>query len=436
VEEIRRIREELSKKLGEDLEVLLPARRYETAGEISRRCLRRREERLTLTDVLDHVFLHRALGIPIFLALMYAVFQFAYSVSEPFMVMLEAAFGWLGSLAGEAETPLASLWADGICGGLGFVLVFIFPIFFLFFALAILEDSGYLPRAAFVMDRLMYRLGLHGRSFIPLLLGFGCNLPAIMATRVIDDERDRLITILVNPLMSCSARLPVYVLLAGAFFGAYAGAAIFSMYVLGIALAVLMALLFRKTIPQLRGKPAPFILELPPYLRPTLRSVLLKTWQRGVVFLKKAATILFAGALALWALSSFPWGAPLEATYAGMLGHALEPLLRPLGFDWMAAVALFFGFLAKEIVVETFGILYGVAGEEEIQAAVAAHMTPVTAFAFMAFTLIYLPCLATFGIIRAETGSWKWTLFAVAYELALAYAVAATIVAFGSIVWG
>ena len=433
MEEIRRIREELSRELGEDLDVLLPTKRYEVAEDVFKKSVRRRGEKLTLTDMLDHVFLHRALGIPIFLTLMYAVFQFAYSVSEPFMVMLEAAFGWLGSLVGETGTPLASLWADGICGGLGFVLVFIFPIFFLFLALAVLEDSGYLPRAAFVMDRLMHRLGLHGRSFIPLLLGFGCNLPAIMATRVIDDERDRLITILVNPLMSCSARLPVYMLLAGAFFGAYAGAAVFSMYVLGIALAILMALLFRKTIPQLRGKPAPFILELPPYLRPTLRGVLLKTWQRAVVFLKKAATILFAGAIVLWALASFPWGAPLEVTYAGMLGHALEPLLRPLGFDWKCAVALLFGFLAKEIVVETFGILYGVAGEEGIATAVAAHMTPVTAFAFMAFTLIYLPCLATFGIVKTETGSWKWTLFLVAYELILAYVVAAVIIGIGSL---
>jgi len=350
------------------------------------------------------------------------------------MVMLEGVFGWLGGLFGEAETPLVSLWADGICGGLGFVLIFIFPIFFLFFILAILEDSGYLPRAAFVMDRVMYKIGLHGKSFIPMIMGFGCNIPAIMATRSIEDDKDRLITILVNPLISCGARLPVYVLIAGALFGAYAGSAVFFMYILGIGLAVLMALIFRIVIPGLKGKPAPFVMELSPYRLPTVKRVLLHMWGRGVVFLKKAGTILLGGALILWFMSSFTWGADLEASYSGMLGHLLEPLVRPLGFDWMAAVALFFGFLAKEIVVETFGILYGVAGEGAIMGAVSSHMNPVTGLAFMAFTLIYLPCLATLGVVKAETGSWKWVAFLVTYELILAYIVAAIIVGVGSLI--
>jgi len=412
-------------------------RRYRTIEEILKVSLRvRGRGELTISDMLDRVFLNRVLGIPIFLILMWATFQFAFAVSEPFMVMLERAFGWLGGLFGEAETPLVSFWSDGICGGLGFVMVFIFPIMFLFLALAILEDSGYLPRAAFVMDRLMYRCGLHGRSFIPLLMGFGCNLPAIMATRTIGDERDRLITILVNPLISCSARLPVYVLIAGAFFGAHAGTAIFLMYVLGIVLAIMMALLFRKFIPSLRGKPAPFIMELPPYHRPDAKSVLLYMWSRAVVFLKKAGTILLGGALVLCFMASFPWGREIESSYAGILGHILEPLLAPLGFDWMAAIALFFGFLAKEIVVETLGILYGVGGSGAITGAVATHMTPVTGLAFMAFTLIYLPCLATVGIVKAETGSWKWTGFMVLYQLVLAYVVAGIIVVVGNFIIG
>ena len=411
--------------------------RYRAIDRILHASLRgRRDHALTTSDLLDRVFLHKRLGIPVFLTLMWATFQFAFKVSEPFMVMLERIFGWLGGLLGEPTTPLISLWADGICGGLGFVLVFIFPIMFLFIALAILEDSGYLPRAAFVMDRLMYRIGLHGRSFIPMLMGFGCNLPAIMATRSIGDEKDRLITILINPLMSCGARLPVYVLIAGALFGTYAGSAIFSMYVLGIALAILMALLFRRFIPGLKGKPAPFIMELPPYARPAIKSVLLYMWSRAVVFLKKAGTILLGGALVLWFMASFPWGREIESSYAGILGHTLEPLLAPLGFDWMAAIALFFGFLAKEIVVETFGILYGVGGEDAITGAVAAHMTPVTGLAFMAFTLIYLPCLATVGIVRAETGSWKWTGFMVLYQLVLAYVVAGIIVLTGNLITG
>ncbi len=412
-------------------------RRYRTIEEILKVSLRvRGRGELTISDMLDRVFLNRVLGIPIFLILMWATFQFAFAVSEPFMVMLERAFGWLGGLFGEAETPLVSFWFDGICGGLGFVMVFIFPIMFLFLALAILEDSGYLPRAAFVMDRLMYRCGLHGRSFIPLLMGFGCNLPAIMATRTIGDERDRLITILVNPLISCSARLPVYVLIAGALFGAHAGTAIFLMYVLGIVLAIMMALLFRRAIPGLKGRPSPFLMELPPYRRPTGRSVLLHMWSRAVVFLRKAGTILLGGAIILWFMSSFPWGADLGSSYAGMLGHLIEPIVRPLGFDWMGAVALFFGFLAKEIVVETFGILYGVGGEDEIMAAVAGHMTPVTGLAFMVFTLIYLPCLATLGTVRAETGSWKWTGFMVLYQLLLAYTVAGIVVITGNLVMG
>ncbi|OFV65644.1 MAG: iron transporter FeoB [Candidatus Syntrophoarchaeum butanivorans] len=412
-------------------------RRYRTIEEILKASLRvRGRGELTISDMLDRVFLNRVLGIPIFLILMWATFQFAFAVSEPFMVMLERAFGWLGGLFGEAETPLVSFWSDGICGGLGFVMVFIFPIMFLFLALAILEDSGYLPRAAFVMDRLMYRCGLHGRSFIPLLMGFGCNLPAIMATRTIGDERDRLITILVNPLISCSARLPVYVLIAGAFFGAHAGTAIFLMYVLGIVLAIMMALLFRRVIPGLKGRPSPFLMELPPYRRPTGRSILLHMWSRAVVFLRKAGTILLGGAIILWFMSSFPWGADLGSSYAGMLGHLIEPIVRPLGFDWMGAVALFFGFLAKEIVVETFGILYGVGGEDEIMAAVAGHMTPVTGLAFMVFTLIYLPCLATLGTVRAETGSWKWTGFMVLYQLLLAYTVAGIVVITGNLVMG
>jgi ferrous iron transport protein B len=279
------------------------------------------------------------------------------------------------------------------------------------------------------MDRVMYKLGLHGRSFIPMLLGFGCNLPAIMAARSIEGWKDRLITIMVNPLISCSARLPVYVLVAGAFFGAYAGSAIFSMYVLGIMLAVGMALLFRKTI--LKGEPSPFIMELPMYKMPTFHGSVVHMWERGVVFLKKAGTYLLAGAVILWFLSAYPWGMPIEYSYVGQIGHLLEPAFRPLGFDWRIATSLLFGFMAKEIVVGSLGVIYAVEGERAIGQALTASLSPASAYALMAFTLIYVPCLAAVGVIRKETGSWKWVGLTVLYEIVLAYATALVIVGVG-----
>ena len=303
----------------------------------------------------------------------------------------------------------------------------------MFFGLSILEDSGYLARAAFVVDRAMYKLGLHGKSFIPMLLGFGCNIPGIMATRTIDKEEDRILTILVNPLISCSARLPVYVFIGGAVLGGYAAAGVYSMYLLGIGLAVLMALLFRKAIPYFRGKPSVFILELPMYAMPTLRSILTHMWERGVIFLKKAGTIILLATVVIWFLSAYPWESVhagsepcIEASYIGAFGHIIEPIFRPLGFDWRAAIALFFGFVAKEVVVDTFGVL-GLGGAEELRQV----FTPVTGLAFMVFTLIYIPCLATIGIIYRETNSWKWTIFTVVYEFILAYLLASLIVVIG-----
>ena len=428
--------------LGGDPEGVLAEKRYEAISRIVSEVVYEREKKWTKTDILDHVFLHKTLGIPIFLSLLWALFQFTFSFSEPFMAMIEKFFGWLGGIAEEniANEMLASFVSGGICEGLGSVLVFVPPIFCLFFALAILEDCGYLARAAFVMDRIMYKLGLHGRSFIPLMCGFGCNIPGIMATRSIESEKDRLITILVNPLMSCSARLPVYVLISGVIFGAgyAAGTAIFLMYVLGIALAVLMALLFRRTL--FKGKPSAFVLELPRYMMPTLRSTLIHTWERGKLFLMKAGTIIFGVMILVWFLTVMPWDATnggeiIENSLISSFGHAIEPIFRPFGWDWMAAVALFFGFLAKEVVVGTYGLLLGGGGEEEeaVREALVASgvFTPLTGFAFMAFTLIYVPCVASVATIYRETNSVKWTLFAVAYLIALAFIVAGIIIGIG-----
>ena len=402
--------------------------RYEKIGEIVGKCVERVEKPKTFSDLIDTVVTDKYVGIPIFLALMWAVFQFAYSVSAPFSDAIDVFFSACSDWAKSniANPQLASLVGDGIFGGWGFVLVFLPPIAFVFIALAILEDSGYLPRAAFVMDRAMTKVGLQGKSFIPMLLGFGCNVPAIMATRNIEDETDRKITIMVNPLMSCSARLPVYILFAGVFFKKFAGAVITSMYLLGIVLAAIMATLFRKFV--FGGEASPLLMELPPYETPTPRSVFMSAWNRTLIFLKKAATVLFIGALVMWFLTTYPWDATnggelIENSYASVIGHAVGPIIKPLGLDWTAGVALVGGFLAKEIVVGTLGMIYGV-GEEEVADAIPEHFTPASALAMMVITLIYLPCLATIGILRQELGSWKWTAFVIAYELVLAYVVA------------
>lgn len=435
-----------SEVLGEEPEVLLAERRYEFISKILPRVLKGKKA-ITLSDLLDKALLNKWMGIPIFLTLWWALFRFTYDVSGPLSDLIDMLFSWLGERAGSAivNAQLASFISDAIFSGLGGVLVFLPPIFFMFLGLSILEDSGYLARAAFVMDRAMYKFGLHGKSFIPMLLGFGCNIPGIMATRCIDREEDRILTILVNPLMSCSARLPVYVLIGGAVLGRYAAAGIYSMYVLGIVLAVLMAILFRRVIPYFKGKPCAFILELPMYSRPKLRDVLFHTWERGFLFLKKAGTIIFLGIIVVWILSSYPWEAVhvgeevnIEASYIGMLGHTLEPIFRPLGFTWMAAVALFFGFIAKEIVVGTFGIFFGLGEEAEWQIAEVIRQqgifTPLTGLAFMAYTLIYIPCIATVGIIYRETNSLKWTIFTVIYGLMLAYVVSLAIVGVGHLI--
>ncbi len=425
--------------LGEEAEVLLAEKRYELIGRILPQVLRG-EKPLTVSDLLDKAFLNKYLGIPVFLALWWALFRFTFDVSAPLSDLIDILFGKLEEAVSVYITneQLASLLADGIIGGLGSVLVFLPPIFFLFFGLSILEDSGYLARAAFVVDRAMYKLGLHGKSFIPMLIGFGCNIPGIMATRTIDREEDRILTILVNPLMSCSARLPVYVFIGGAVLGGYAAAGVYSMYILGIVLAVLMALIFRRVIPYFKGKPSPFILELPLYSMPTLKSTALHMWERGVLFLKKAGTIILLATVAIWFLSVFPWTAVhvgeepnIEASYIGRLGHAIEPVFRPLGFDWRGAVALLSGFVAKEVVVDTFGVL-GIGGPGDLQ----RIFTPVTGLAFMAFTLVYVPCLATVGVIYRETNSWKWTIFSVIYQLILAYLISLMIVEIGGVVGG
>jgi ferrous iron transport protein B len=417
-----------------ETESAMADRRYEIISDLMPRVCTSRVKEMNSSDIIDRVITNRYLGIPIFLALMWGAFQLTFAAAAPFMAAIESLSGYAAALLSSMNIEpawLGSLLGGGIIGGVGSVIVFLPNIFILLFLLSLLEDSGYLARAAFVMDRLMYSIGLPGKSFIPMLIGLGCNVPAIMATRTIEDKNDRLITILINPFMSCGARLPVFVLFAGIFFPANAGTMVFILYLIGIAVAIVSAWLFRRTI--LSGKPAPFLMEMPPYRLPTLSTSVRHMWDRGSMYIQKAAGIILAGAVIVWFLASFPYGVEYGGadSYAGMIGHLLQPLFAPLGFDWKIAVALMFGFIAKEIVVGSLGVLYG-AGEDEGSPAAALladpSFGPVTAFALMVFVLLYMPCIATLAVIRKETGSWKWTLFSIAYGISVAYLLALIIV--------
>jgi len=318
------------------------------------------------------------------------------------------------------------------------VLVFVPQIMLLFLAIALLEDSGYMSRAAFVVDKLMHHIGLHGKSFIPMLIGFGCTVPAIMATRTLESRRDRLTTMLVAPLMSCGARLPVYVLLAGAFFTPQvAGKVIFSIYLLGVILAILMAKVFRATI--LKGPLTPFVMELPPYRKPTLKGTLLHMWERAWCYIRKAGTVILAASVIIWALLTYPkppvgydmQGQPdIAYTIGGRIGQVIEPAIEPLGFDWKIGISLTAGLAAKEVVVSTMATTYAIEETEEMGTKAVTEairedpvFSPLVAYALMAFVLLYIPCIATVAVMWQESGSWGWATFGVLYTVALAWIV-------------
>ena len=414
---------------GEDVETLVVDNRYGFVAGVVREAVRRRaEEAVTTSDRIDRVLTGRILGLPIFAFFMWLMFFLTFSLGKIPMRWLETLVKWISSGVGSVIVSphwLHSLLIDGIIGGVGSVLIFLPQIFIIFICISILEDTGYMSRAAFLMDRVMHAFGLHGKSFIPMLMGFGCNVPAVMATRTLESEKDRMITILVNPLMSCTARLPVYALFTAAFFAANQGSVTLSLYLLGVILAVIMAKIFRRFL--FKGKSEPFVMELPPYRWPTFRGTLTHVWERGSLFLRKAGTVILAGSVIVWFLSYMPPGVKYGSinSFAGTIGKVLAPLVKPLGFDWRAAVALLLGFFGKEIVVSTYGALLGVGGDPKaISVKLQAIFTPLTAYTFMAFTLLYTPCLATLAVIRRETNSWKWTFFAVGYSLVLAWLVA------------
>ena len=421
-----------------DSQIILADERYEIIGDILCEVYEAGEERWALSDMLDTVLLHRYLGLPVFLVIIWAMFHFTFEASKVFMAMIESFFAWLTIYTNQIPIDwVASLISDGLIGGVGFILTFLPPILFMYIAISILEDTGYLARAAFVMDKIMMKMGLHGRSFIPLLLGFGCSVPAIMAARTVDGRSNRLTTILVSPLMSCTARLPVYVLIAGVFFPALAGTMIFFMYILGIIMAVIIALLLKKLV--FRDEASPLLMELPMYQRPTVHGTFRHAWDRGFLFLRKAGSYLLVGALILWFLANFgPSGyvtGNVDASFIAILGQALQPAFAPLGFPWQIVAAIIFGLLAKEIVVESIGIMLASTGVG-VSLALGSLLSPLSAFALMVFVLLYTPCIATLGTIRSETQSWKWTIISVAYQVLLAYLMALLIVTLGTLILG
>lgn len=445
--QVLKSRRAVQEQFGEDPELLLVDGRYAIArGAVREGVTFPIEDRVSLTERIDTIVLNRFLGLPIFLAAMWLLFQLTFTLGAYPVAWLEEGVTLLAEGAGSffSDGLLKSLIVDGIIGGVGGVVVFLPNILLLFLGITFLESTGYMARAAFVMDKLMHNMGLHGKSFIPMVLGFGCSIPAIMATRTLENPRDRLVTILVIPLMSCGARLPVYILLTGAFFSpSAAGNVIFSIYLIGIILAVLMAKLFRTWL--FPGTSEPFVMELPVYRMPVWKSVLIQVWERAVLYLKKAGTIILAASILIWACFTFPASdegevidpsIQMEQSAAGKIGHIIEPLIQPLGFDWKTGTALLAGFAAKEIVVSTMGTLYSIeSGDdtdiegEDYQRSFSERVreesgfTPLTAYVLMLFILIYIPCLSTVAIVYRETNGWRWPLFLIGYTLALAWTV-------------
>jgi len=448
--------EQFAAGLDEDVDVYVARCRYAFVGDVCRVACRVPTARMTtVSDRIDRVAMHPVWGVPIFLSLMYVVFTLTFTLGNPLMDLIDGGFGLLGRfIAGlwpsGSGSPLKSLLVDGIIGGVGGVIVFLPNIVLLFLAIAILEGTGYMARAAFVMDRFMSKVGLHGKSFIPLLIGFGCTVPAIMATRTLETRRDRLITMMVLPLMSCGARLPIYALMIPAFFPAkWQGPALWLIYVTGIVLALGAARVLRATI--FKGETTPFVMELPPYRLPTGRSLLVQMWTRAWLYLQKAGTVILGAAVILWFLTFYPkpdadyvppqgfdsapaaaavhappvaygqltdpaqaQAAELSYSIAGRVGRVIEPVLKPLGFDWRIGTALVGAIAAKEVFVAQMGIVFAVGEADEtsehLRAQLRARYSPLVGFCIMLFALISTPCIATFAITRQEAGSIGWAL--------------------------
>ena len=415
----------------------------------------KKQDTYQTTHFLDAIITHKYLGFPLFFLFLYIMFQVTFSLGQYPMDWIDAGVAALGDWVSRSmpDGPVKAMLVDGVIGGVGAVIVFLPQILILYFFISFMEDSGYMARAAFIMDKLMHKMGLHGKSFIPLIMGFGCNVPAIMATRTIESRRSRLITMLVLPMMSCSARLPIYIMITGTFFALqYRSIIMLSLYAIGILMAVIISRLFSKYV--IKGEDTPFVMELPPYRFPTSKAIIRHTWEKGKQYLKKMGGIILVASIIVWALGYFPHNDQLdnqaqqEQSYIGRIGKAIEPVFRPQGFDWKLDVGLLAGVGAKEIVASTMGVLYSndssVAESDNADNDTAKYtrlrrqmlsdgITPLTAYSYLLFVLLFSPCVATIAAIKNESGSWKWALFGALYTTALAWIVSAAVYQVGQL---
>ena len=474
---------QIEELLKQDCETAFTDARYGFIDGALRETFQRNKIReVTSTQLIDTFVTHKILGFPIFILFMWIMFEVTFRVGEYPMGWIEWLVGVIGDFMRNtmSDGPLKDLLVDGIIGGVGGVIVFLPNILILYAFISFMEDSGYMARAAFIMDKLMHKMGLHGKSFIPLVMGFGCNVPAIMASRTIESRNSRMITMLILPLMSCSARLPIYVLLSGAFFPKQAGSVLLMLYLAGIFLAIVMARVFKRFL--FKEEDVPFVMELPPYRMPTGKSIMLHMWEKAKQYLHKMGGVILVASIIIWFLSYFPLHSPEEAeidrqiaqveqvgelsseqqetlsllehhkatvhqknSYIGMIGEALQPILSPLGFDWKMSVSLMTGMAAKEVVVSTLSVLYVGEADDEGSPQLDKMMkedtyddgtpvfTPLVALSFMLFVLIYFPCVATISAIVHESGSWKWGLFVIGYTCLLAWAVSFVVFQAGSL---
>lgn len=449
--EILRIKEQEVKRLretiNEDSEQAITDAKYGfITGALKETYTDNYQNTEMFTRIVDSIVTHKVWGYPIFFIFLYLMFECTFIFGEYPKEGIE----WLVEQLGNAvntympDGSFKDLLIDAVIGGVGGVIVFLPNILLLYLFISFMEDSGYMARAAFIMDKIMHKMGLHGKSFIPLIMGFGCNVPAIMSSRIIESRKSRLVTILINPLISCSARLPIYLVLVGAFFPGKESLMLLLIYSVGILLAVLMARIFSKFL--VKGDDTPFVMELPPYRMPTSKSVLRHTWEKGAQYLKKMGGIIMIASIIIWFLGYYPNHSSYQTTaeqqensYIGQIGKSIEPIIKPLGFDWKMGVGLLSGVGAKELVVSTLGVLYTNDGNLDDDAlperiAQQSDITPLIAFAYMLFTLLYFPCIATLAAIRQETGSWKWPLFAACYTTILAWIVAFLVYQIGSFI--
>ena len=408
------------------------------------------------THLIDGVLSHKYFGFPIFFLLLFVMFETTFSLGQYPMDWIEWFVGWLGNKVSATmpDGPLKDMLVDGVIGGVGSVIVFLPQILILYCFISLMEDSGYMARAAFIMDKLMHKMGLHGKSFIPLIMGFGCNVPAVMATRTIESRRSRIITMMVLPFMSCSARLPIYIMIAGTFFSLqYRSWVLLSLYAIGIVMSVVVSKIFSSLV--IKGEDTPFVMELPPYRWPTPKAIWRHTWEKGKEYLKKMGGVILVASVIVWALEYFPHNEALtqqqqqEQSYLGRMGKTIEPVFTPQGFNWKLDVSLLAGIGAKEIVASTIGVLYSgddsFGDDEEFsddnerythlrQLMLRDGITPLIAYTYLIFILLYFPCIATIAAIKNETGSWRWALFAALYTTIVAWVASALVFQIGSLI--